>query len=131
MSLLKIKKNGVWTEVWGAVNEAPKSCYGVDANKTGNVELIFGVKPLITFTIEDRYGGVSFAYETLQCQAEENMTWEQWVNSKYNNIPSSDQVNIWPDAGVVINGYNIYNSDWFTVNPSDVIINNSEYYVTA
>ena len=108
-----------------------KVMYGVDANKDGNVELIFGAKPLINFTIEDRYGGTSFAFETLNCQAEEGMTWENWLNSKYNNIPSSDQVNSWPDAGVVINGYNIYNSDLFTVNPSDVIINNSEYYVTA
>lgn len=117
--------------VLDAINENKKEMYGIDVNKNGNVELIFGVKPLINFTIEDRYGGTSFAFETLNCQAEEGMTWENWLNSKYNNIPSSDQVNSWPDAGVVINGYNIYNSDLFTVNPSDVIINNSEYYVTA
>lgn len=112
-----------------AIGPTDKTVYATDTNKDGNIELFFGIKPLINFTIEDRYGGVSF--DVLNCQAEEGMTWEDWLGSDYNNIPSSDPFYSDSAAGVIINGYNVYNSNWFTVNPSDVIINNSEYYVTA
>ena len=104
-----------------------KEIYGVDANKDGNVELIFGVKPLINFTITDGYGGVSF--DVLNCQAEAGMTWEEWLQSNYNNIP--DQVQSGPDIGIVIGGYNVFDLDGFTVHPADTIINNYNYTVSA
>lgn len=52
-----------------------------DPNNDGNVELLFKLPPvIITFSITYSYDGKGLG----TYQAEEGMTWGEWVNSPYN-----------------------------------------------
>ena len=104
-----------------------KEMYGVDANKDGNVELIFGIKSNPIFTITDVYGiGEPFPEygATLTFEFEEGMTWEQWIESKYN--PDSSQINFEGDYVRISWGY-VLRSDYTNAKRNDLIIANMQY----
>lgn len=59
------------------------------------------------------------------CQAEEGMTWEKWVNSKYNSI------NCFISGNYVMFNQTFYIQAYGPVSPNDTIINEYGYHVTG
>ena len=107
--------------------------YISDPSKDGNVKICFGIPSagptLISFTLLDEWGGYSLfnGNQSLTLTTEENMTWDQWLQSDYCTIKEYLQVNneciyIKDERGC------IYNSDWTNVFTYDIIIPNGEYF---
>lgn len=61
----------------------------------------------------------------ITCQAEENMTWEEFVNSEYNTLGLYISYNVLYAPG----RYRIYNTKDFynDIKPTDIIIENESY----
>jgi hypothetical protein len=109
------------------------SMYGVDTNKDGNVEICFGMPTsnLISFSLEDGYGvnGIFNGFgDKLTFQAEPGMTWEQWIYSDYCTIQDYAET-AGPDLWIC--GYFVRLRDFTQVMPSDEIIPNYVYVVSA
>lgn len=105
------------TVSWDEVGNATSYAVLADGSEIGTVE---GQPILITFTI----GGTSY-------QAEEGMTWGEWVESSYNTISST----VAPDGKITFppNGVGNYigltdNSDNDKVVSTDIIIAQMQYY---
>ena len=85
----KLAEQGVTTTDWN-----------IEVSNTGVKVTSKDSKPLISFTI----AGTT-------CQAEEGMTWEQWVNSKYNTVSAtitSDKVYVGGSyVVIIINGVEV------------------------
>lgn len=117
-------ESGLRTDVDAIKNN---SVYATDSNKDGNVELIFGIKPNPIFTITDVYGiGEPFnTYgDPLTFEFESGMTWEEWINSKYN--PEYSQVNFDGDYVRISWGY-VLRPDYNNAMRNDLIIANMQY----
>ena len=117
------------TLVWDAVNEWHSNTYKtITITSTlsqvidGNYLLTWlkanatkqGATSLITFTID----GTTY-------QAEDGMTWEQWVASEYNTAgyKTSSTTGVYTSDG----GYAVYNASGSPVNGSNVIVANHAY----
>ena len=90
-----------------------KEIYGVDANKDGNVELIFGAKPLSIFTITYIRGymeGIFNESNPYTFQFEDGMTWHEWFNSSYCPF-GSDLIDINSDDTISIYNSGLYLDD--------------------
>lgn len=55
-----------------------------DTHLTPNVSLIVNPIEQIIFIPETKSDTFTFIIDDVEYQAEEGMTWEQWINSKYN-----------------------------------------------
>ena len=81
---------------------------------------MLGGSNLITFTIDG-----------VQYQAEEGMTWEEWINSEYNanNLIYINDIGICKtsDGNGQLTRYTLYTNDYVWVSKNDYIVNNKSY----
>lgn len=85
---------------------------------------MLGGSNLITFTIDG-----------VQYQAEEGMTWEEWINSEYNanNLIYINDIGICKtsDGNGQLTRYTLYTNDYVWVSQNDYIIDNKSYIFIA
>ena len=88
-----------------------------DSAKSTSMTVTKGGATLISFTID----GTSY-------QAEQGMTWAQWVDSSYNT--GGDFISLNNQIFASITGFGVsYNG--YPVIPSEIIIANREYYLSS
>lgn len=125
--------NGTVYEVGGGKTLIDGVAYSIDKGKTlvgGTAYEVGFAKPLISFTIREYSSG------TKTRQAEEGMTWGEWVDSEYNPLSYEGYFN--PTKlyevgfdGLIVNcehSLSVMNSnDWTFPRSTDLIIANGAY----
>jgi hypothetical protein len=92
---------------------------------TGTATFTIAVKavPMISFTIRDPFYQTTTTY-----QAEEGMTWAEWVADPAYNTVGLEKDGEWyivdPSTHKAV-----FKGEWETCNPSDVIVADYEYYL--
>lgn len=70
---------------------------------------------------------INFIIEGILCQAEKDMTWEEWINSDYNNIGVViSTTSSW--GGPMLDGFDVLTKEQAFISKTKKIEENAEYY---